>query len=141
MKCPVDRKELEEISDNGIEHYECPTCKGVWMTDRALRAIVAQIDPDAAFALPLAVDRPSRKRDTSEALIKCPLDGIGVHKHKLGKVAVDICPVCAGIWLNPGEFDAVKEELEKHELLNAFDRPLIHAVAHLMHYHWADKSE
>ena len=128
---------MAETGDKGAEYHECPGCKGVWMRERALRTIIEQIDPDAVFAVPLPTDHPSKKMDEGNT-IKCPHDGLRVHRHKLGTVTVDICPACSGIWLGPGEFEAIKGEVEKHELLNAFDRPIIHALGHLVHFHWAE---
>jgi Zn-finger nucleic acid-binding protein len=138
MKCPLDSTRLEEIAEKDLSYHQCPSCKGMWMRERALRTMIERIDPDAVIALPQPTDHPSKKMDAGNA-IKCPHDGLRVHRHKLGTVMVDICPACSGIWLGPGEFEAVMEEVSKHEIPGVIGKPVAHLLAHLVHFHWADR--
>ncbi|MBW1878780.1 MAG: zf-TFIIB domain-containing protein [Deltaproteobacteria bacterium] len=42
--------------------------------------------------------------------MECPRDGVTLAKEIVeGEVEVDICPACAGVWLEPGELQAIEE--------------------------------
>jgi Zn-finger nucleic acid-binding protein len=139
MQCPFDQKELKEIEERGFTYFQCLECKGVWMRERALRAVVKQIDPDAAIKVPHADDAGDKKRDNNN-LIKCPHDGLYVVEHKLGKVNIDICPACSGVWLDPGELTAILDELQHREVQGIVGKSVAHLLGHLIRFHWTKEA-
>lgn len=142
MKCPIDNNELQEIAEKGFSYNQCPKCKGIWMRMRALNTLFEQIDPDAEVSLPRADDIIHRKQrvDTNK-VDKCPNDAMPLYERKLGKVTLDFCHYCDSVWLDPGEFEELKGELERHEISNTLGRSVVHMLAHFMHFHWSEKDE
>jgi len=142
MKCPIDNNDLQEIKEKGFSYNQCPQCKGIWMRMRALNTLFEQIDPDAEISLPRSDDIIHRKQrvDTNK-VEKCPNDQMPLYERKLGKVTIDICHYCDSVWLDPGEFEELKHELERHEISTKVGRSVVHMLAHFMHFHWSEKDE
>ncbi|MGM0597761.1 MAG: zf-TFIIB domain-containing protein [Myxococcota bacterium] len=46
--------------------------------------------------------------------MKCPLDGTELENQIYEKnIEIDKCPKCGGVWLDPGELEAIQEAYEK----------------------------
>lgn len=44
-----------------------------------------------------------------EAIYRCPIDGTQMEKENHDDIIVDRCPQCEGVWLDPGELEAIKD--------------------------------
>jgi len=49
--------------------------------------------------------------DATETHRACPTDGALLTKEIAHGVIIDRCPVCRGVWLDPGELERVSEEV------------------------------
>ena len=49
--------------------------------------------------------------EASEAHRACPADNALLKKEIAHGVIIDRCPVCKGVWLDPGELERVNEEV------------------------------
>jgi hypothetical protein len=59
------------------------------------------IDPDFKNAESLTTTQPKRRR----ASLQCPKYATRLRVRRFQGVAIDICPDCAGMWFDRGEFD------------------------------------
>jgi Zn-finger nucleic acid-binding protein len=57
-----------------------------------------------------------------EKTIKCPKCGVDMAKLTNGKVIIDKCPQCEGIFLDKGEMEAIRGQGFIHYVLNWFRR-------------------
>lgn len=103
-------------------------CGGVWFDNFELRkvdATGAQTIRGVGRDFSLHVDRESRRR--------CPrcLEQLMMRRYfsRLKRTLIDECPECAGIWLDAGEFDAIRKELEESPDSATLNVSLNHAVA------------
>jgi len=49
--------------------------------------------------------------ESSEAHRACPVDNAILKKELAHGVIIDRCPVCRGVWLDPGELERVNDEV------------------------------
>lgn len=127
MKCPrckfnLDKAYIEELlSDAKFENVEvdkCPNCNGVWFDEGELRRVDEKIEPKIIEIKSI----PSLKEQYVD--LNCPNceNSIVMDKvlSELDKdVVMDVCPSCKGIWLDGGEFDAIKERSVLNLAINA----------------------
>lgn len=107
MKCPKCREaSLEAMTVDGIEVDRCGTCQGIWFDNRELGALLdrarEQVKPILGGADP---------DDLDYHYGVCPRDEqklMRVKSLRNGEVTLDVCGVCRGIWLDGGEFEAIK---------------------------------
>lgn len=111
--CPVDGVALVEVNYRDVVVDQCPTCRGIFCDPGELETIVEQV------ARPLAMlrqqqDRLNRISITNPAMTQraktprfCPVDGASLEPYEIMGVAVDICPLCFGIWLDAGELEMI----------------------------------
>lgn len=117
MKCPrcdIDLKNehLEELLDNGsysnVEVDVCPECTGIWFDKEELENLDNKIEPKI-----IEIKKLPPKNDQYKDLIcpNCSNDSImnKVVNDYDKDVIMDICPSCKGLWLDKGEFKAIKE--------------------------------
>lgn len=112
-KCPVDGATLYETDYQGVIVDQCPVCRGIFCDKGELETIVERA------ARPLAVMRSKRKKltrvvITDKSMTKattdyrpCPSDSVGMEHYERFGVAVDICPMCHGVWLDGGELQMI----------------------------------
>ncbi|MEM6902630.1 MAG: zf-TFIIB domain-containing protein [Pseudomonadota bacterium] len=112
-KCPVDGAELIEADYYGVIVDQCPVCQGIFCDRGELETIINKA------ARPLAAMRSKRKQLTqivikNQAMTKattgyrpCPADSVGMEHYERFGVAVDICPMCGGVWLDHGELQMI----------------------------------
>lgn len=111
--CPVDGRTMIETEIQGEPVDQCPHCRGIWCDRGELEAIISKAAPALAK---LYLDQPQHKpftlsdqrmRVVTDDYRGCPAEGAGLeHRERLG-VAVDICPLCQGIWLDADELQAI----------------------------------
>ena len=112
LSCPVDGATLVPTEIHGSVVDQCPICRGIWcdrgeleaIVDRAARAL-AKLKRGQKNRKPFVItDENMRKPGLHRS---CPDDGAGlVHRERHG-VAVDLCPLCHGIWLDANELQAI----------------------------------
>ena len=128
MKCPACGNPLVSRGAGAITVDVCDGgCGGVWFDNFELR----KVDEAGAHAirsvprdLSLLVDSQSRRR--------CPkcADQTMMRRFfsRLRRTQIDECPECAGIWLDAGEFDAIRKELDESPDTAVMNAALNHTV-------------
>ncbi len=110
--CPRDNQEMVKISVASVEVDECPQCRGLWFRGRELELAKDQTDRDLAW-LDLDVWKDAERIRTEPGALACPVceSGMAAVQYGTTGVAVDVCPVGHGIWLDQGEFPRIIEAL------------------------------
>ena len=106
-RCPIDRVELTEQTVGGAEVAICGECGGLWLSRKARMA--PSVEPSS---LPSATQNPS---DASHPLRKykmCPACGITLLSENIKGIEIDRCAKCDGVWLDAGEYAAVRSRIE-----------------------------
>ena len=112
MKCPrCADVELDHIHSQLLD--ECPRCGGVWYDADELRRAKDAEDPDLAW-LDFEFWKHEEGLAPSDCATDCPACGSRLVSLEYGEtqVRVDVCPSCAGIWLDAGEFEKIMAALE-----------------------------
>ena len=107
---PDTTLELKEIVP-GLSAYACPKSRGVWIPLQSYLAWQALHKPDdrqppPSYA-PVPVDDSKRR-----ALI-CPESGRLLIRYRVGhglNFHIDLSPVTGGVWLDQGEWEALKSK-------------------------------
>lgn len=99
----MDKKVLGVHRHGQIELQVCRDCNGVWLTHEQLatNCVSGETLPPASRRKPEA---PRSHRTIRRACSQCV---VPLRPQVVESVEIDLCPVCGGIWLDPGEFDAV----------------------------------
>ncbi|MFW6161515.1 MAG: zf-TFIIB domain-containing protein [Planctomycetota bacterium] len=99
LECPTCKEPLIVAEHGGVEIDTCAVCGGVWLDGGELEALIGAtvpelIEPDAGLGEPT--------RD-------CPVCVDKLVKDRYGHtdIVVDKCPHGDGIWLDPGELEAI----------------------------------
>lgn len=80
---------------DGATEYLCLQCEGLWLPGRLVHASIG--------ATPLERIRAAgTPRD-----LRCPNDGTALQALHHHGVEIDVCPHCAGVWLDAGERDKI----------------------------------
>ena len=109
LACPRDQAPLGRVLREKVALDECPTCHGLWLDAKELRALTRdkELERLAArvrqFALPSA--------------FACPRCGGACVASHVEEVEVDTCTVCHGVWLDRGELDEAKRQLDTRRIL------------------------
>ena len=115
LRCPVDQGILErpappsgvvemgegEMPDGGRTRV-CGGCKGILFTDEKLLRIVRNNGIDVKKAM----GRGARR-------LGCPGCRLDMLVFIVGGIEIDICPLCAFVWMDDGEFQKTKAVLER----------------------------
>ena len=105
MRCPKCEGALAPLVVDGVEVDRCGACRGVWFDKRELSEVL----PRPAAKSLLGGGEDPQALDQKRA--KCPRDGsplLRVHSLRNQSVTLDTCSVCQGIWLDGGEFEALR---------------------------------
>lgn len=139
-RCPRDGVALAAVAlatGEGATVDTCGDCGGFFLDknellrltgDRRLNSVLR----DEAGVQPAAIGCPAcgtsmvreivRVRDTEpDAIEALPVDG--------GRVAVDVCPGCFGLWLDRGELDILRARINRAPVEREGDGPRAVAVA------------
>lgn len=119
---------LEPHKVNGIEIDICPQSGGIWLDRFELKKFDEANEPlDEVLALlpknpkPAEVTIARRSPKHPQAVMQQQPYG---PKGANGVLTVDICPICAGIWLDYNELQKIRElyptEAEKNKLIQNF---------------------
>jgi Zn-finger nucleic acid-binding protein len=105
MKCPVDRAELVEELVGSTGFASCPECGGLWLPHSAR---VDLVDPQS---LSQATRRVPEERRVRRKYRACPRCKISMAAQTIEGIEIDRCMTCDGIWLDAGEYDAVRHRI------------------------------
>jgi Zn-finger nucleic acid-binding protein len=121
MKCPRCQIALQpRIYEADVQVDGCTECGGRWLDHRELE----RIEEAAANDYKEQLSRPEYLLDRSYEValqrsrseICCPRCGQPMSKtecHPTSLVLVDLCPGCAGLWLDRGEVQALEVFFER----------------------------
>ncbi|MEM6902629.1 MAG: zf-TFIIB domain-containing protein [Pseudomonadota bacterium] len=112
-RCPIDETTLVEIDYRGIIVDQCPSCRGIYCDVGELQEIVERVArPLAALRrqqdrlTPISVSNPAMTA-RAETPRFCPVDGAELSHIALFGIAIDVCPLCQGIWLDAGKLELI----------------------------------
>jgi Zn-finger nucleic acid-binding protein len=102
--------ELKEI-EPGLSVYACPKSGGIWIP---LQNFLTwkESHPTAPGAVP-AGSAPEPADDSKRRALVCPESGRLLIRYKVGRglnFQIDVSPVTGGIWLDQGEWEALKSK-------------------------------
>jgi len=102
MNCTVDEVNLDVCEVEDRNGWLCASCNGVWLPADFL-ASFGKTDPwfieDFYERLTINIVARSQRR--------CPEGHGGMDKANFGKIELDWCHNCEGVWFDKGELEAV----------------------------------
>jgi len=113
---------LDEMEQAGQQRFRCPKCKAkLWHMDRAgtiveLCSGCAGMWFDAGeLSVLLGIYRQLNVHAGATTEFDCLRCGDGLRELNYPKtgVALDVCPTCAGIWLDKGEFEELRDQVSE----------------------------
>ena len=107
MRCPVDRSELLQQQLGTANIAICRDCGGLWLTRAARQAP----SPDPT-TLPEATRKPREGSAPKRKFRLCPGCPNALTRERVEGIEIDRCKFCDGIWLDAGEYDAVRRRIE-----------------------------
>ena len=110
LRCPVDGYPLAPQAIGPAPIAICEKCSGVWFAKEAL--IAPSVEPDALPPRTRIAGTESRKRKTKS----CPICRHSLLVESIEGIEIDRCIQCAGVWLDPGEYDAVRDRIEEERV-------------------------
>ena len=135
MQCPRCQSPMGPVIwEAGIEVERCSGCGGVWLDRARLEKIQATVERDYTPQLK-RIDDVARAYETARQRrgpdVACPRCGKEMVKNEYGmcsQIVIDLCPACAGIWLDRGELEALiergspaRERIEFHRRRKALE--------------------
>lgn len=125
VKCPACDRKLTRLQIGPVLLDACQQgCGGIWFDAEELAKVNQAVPPGKTSAPQITCDPKSPVDDARER--KCVhCRGVKLERKlfSLGSgVIMDCCPKCHGIWLDHGELDTIREEL------NPLPRPVRHVV-------------
>ena len=105
LKCTsvLDKTRIDDVE---VDH--CPACGGLWLDHGEIERLSRKMasDIDRLRRLLMTSDK-SPPGVPSEVQGSCPAcQAPGVQEVALGKIHIDFCPRCKGLFLDRGEIDA-----------------------------------
>ena len=80
-----------------VEVDVCPTCHGLFLDKKEIRALTGSASLNKLLTKDLGLD--------SDSQLVCPNCGGLMDGEDAGNVRVDVCLDCNGVWLDAGELD------------------------------------
>jgi len=114
VNCPACLSQLTPLNYGRIELDTCPECSGLWFDQGELKQVSAMMD-DRARGLPLDPWEQVRKMSVKVGKRKCPRcqAPLGVVCYPHPKVEVDVCLLCAGVWLDSDELNKILQYVDE----------------------------
>lgn len=109
--------------EKGLAAFQCPVSKGYWIPLQSYFTW-REKSPRSVTPLPDGYE-PSFEHDSKSALF-CPESGRLLHRYKVGQglpFRVDRSPVTGGVWLDQGEWQALKSKDLHDQLHLVFTAP------------------
>jgi len=114
LKCPTcENSALDKSNVQGVAIHSCAKCKGTWLNKGELNRIAHPIEGDLEYC---SEDNTDQDRTSG---LKCPEPKckgrqlVKVNFITYSDISLDYCPDCHGIWLDPGELEAIDTEIDK----------------------------
>lgn len=109
MKSPLHpQRSLEKIEiEPGLHAWKCPVSHGLWIS----LASYTRWQQSMAVDVPANAEVPEVMSDADKPAMFCPESGVILQRFRVGKGAafhIERSPVTGGIWLDQGEWEAVK---------------------------------
>lgn len=103
LPCPACSNNLRQKSYARVEVDECPACRGLWLDKGELQKLLdgKSLLPERFFKPVTLQPLPTRPEGTRP----CPRCGLLLLSNLVSGVTIDICPDCAGIWLDQDELN------------------------------------
>jgi Zn-finger nucleic acid-binding protein len=104
LTCVKCTSVLDKSTIDGIEVDLCPACGGLWLDQGEIEKLGQTARPD--------IDDLRRaltggdQAGLSDATSACPRCSGNLSEVKLGRVLIDYCKKCKGVFLDKGELDA-----------------------------------
>lgn len=119
MQCPRCKNRLLEVEYEGLQVFQCPTCKGHWVPGQRLSQIVdirqKTFTPEemAVFErLHKSARELVHQADSTAICPECEKQMLQNRYPYAAEVLIDRCPDGHGIWLDAGELDHVQMAVE-----------------------------
>lgn len=112
---PETRLQVKEI-EPGLKAYECPRSGGVWIPMQAFLDWKERHKESPSITESY---QPTLEDDSRQPVLICPESGRMLLRYRVGhglQFHIDQSPVTGGVWLNKGEWDALKSKGLQTEL-------------------------
>ena len=96
---------LDKARISDVEVDVCPACHGLWL-DRGEIERLGRMPGEHLNELRAVLSRGPTNAGISEVQRACPACPESLAEVKLGRVVVDFCKSCGGVFLDRGELDA-----------------------------------
>lgn len=110
LLCPRDQHELTPQLVEGVTIDACGACGGTWFDHRELRRVSHDKELEQ---LALRTRRSAEETDAT-----CPRCQAACHEAWIADIPVDACHQCHGLWLDRGELQEAKRQVETQRLLD-----------------------
>jgi uncharacterized protein len=106
MKCTsiLDKTQIEDI-----EIDACPKCGGLWLDHGEVERVSTKMASEVDRLKGLVAPRTGPPPVPSEISSACPACTSPMKEVLVGKIHIDYCSSCKGIFLDRGELDAALE--------------------------------
>ena len=121
LSCPACQQTLRVTRYEGEKVALCTGCRGCFLAGRSLRQI--ERNRDIEVPLEAAASPTAEMPELSRACPRCKLTMRKARYGELGGAIVDQCQQCGGIWLDPGELEAIQLNYEAVNPLPTEDSP------------------
>ncbi len=114
MLCPCCQKKLDKAIFYNTEVDFCPVCLGVFFEEDELRQAKDERDKSLSW-LDIDLWQDKTKFKISRGKLLCPACRLPLYDVYYGdsRIAVNVCNLCRGIWLDRGEFKRIIEYLKE----------------------------
>lgn len=107
LHCPRDRAKLvereHEVPGRNVRADHCPKCEGIFLDAHEIKRLTGKRNVNQQITEYLGVDVGSH--------LVCPnCGGLMDDEHFVGangKITIDVCLSCQGVWLDKGELEAI----------------------------------
>jgi Zn-finger nucleic acid-binding protein len=107
LRCPADGYPLHLETVGAASFAVCENCSGLWLTREAL--LSPSVDPSDLPRDSRVPSQPTRRR---RKIASCPTCRRQLLPERVEGIDIDRCVHCAGVWLDRGEYDAVRHHIE-----------------------------
>ena len=106
MNCPRCQSPLSASELEGARAERCASCHGTWISREAFRDAAEHADEESGW-LAFELWRDAERFRGIAGQLPCPSCAKGMPRLSYGdaQVSVDVCPDCAGVWLDPDELE------------------------------------
>jgi Zn-finger nucleic acid-binding protein len=97
--CPRHQADLTTRQLNEHEIHDCPECEGIWAPGPVIDTLLGSGQNLQLRSLCSVL----------ESDLHCPSGCGKLFQGKVGRVTVDLCQNCGGLWLDPGELEILRQ--------------------------------